>query len=40
MPWPCNAVFIPYEIAIFYSETTHTPVELPDLTRELQKPAG
>jgi len=34
-----NAVFIPYEIAIFYAQATHSPARLPDLQTELQRPA-
>ncbi|CAM3718524.1 MBL fold metallo-hydrolase [Elizabethkingia occulta] len=30
-----NAVFIPYEIANFYSEFTHSPLKLPDLSKDL-----
>lgn len=33
-----NAVFIPYEIAIFYAEATGKPIRLPPLETELKRP--
>lgn len=35
-----NAVFIPYEIAIFYAEATNRPASMPDLTQDLQSDAS
>ena len=32
-----EALWIPYQIAIFYSEATGKPVSLPDLTKDLQR---
>ena len=35
-----NSVFIPYEIAVFYAERTGKPVQLPELTSDLQSDKG